>query len=303
MVTITKYECPTVSETIQTSAVSETATYMPFTGTTILPTKTTTSFVDTISKEASSTAISQSSTSSPVTETTILETGVLLNVSSTSLTLSSETTSSSSFSVIFTPSPTICDCNSNGTVEASSCDPITNACLCKAYVTGQYCDNCISGYFGLTSFGSCQPCECCVSGTTSDICHKVMINILYNFELKLCVRKLVNVCVRKDILVLNAVKVIFMISNNFICKCYFIVLEQRGTKFNGSSHLQYSTQFRRVIREMTFDVTFKPANDTGLILFASKYEDGSGPYFSVQLNRSVEFLMNTGHFKIILRYY
>jgi hypothetical protein len=51
---------------------------------------------------------------------------------------------------------------------------------------------------------------------------------------------------------------------------------------------------------MTFDVTFKPTNDAGLILFASRYKNGSGPFILMQLNKTLQFAMNTGQYKITL---
>lgn len=79
-------------------------------------------------------------------------------------------------------------------------------------------------------------------------------------------------------------------------------LEKQGWNFNGSSYLQYRTQFRRTIHRMVIDVTFKPSNHTGLIMFASRYQNGTGPYFFIQLNESLEFAMNSGSDAVLLRF-
>lgn len=107
---------------------------------------------------------------------------------------------------------------------------------------------------------------------------------------------------KKDMAAYGVAKVTNINDDISMLDAFFAALEERGKKFNGSSHLQYRTQFRRVIREMTFDVIFKPAHSVGLILFASKNETGTGPYISMQLNKTVQFVMNTGYFKILLRY-
>lgn len=78
-------------------------------------------------------------------------------------------------------------------------------------------------------------------------------------------------------------------------------LERSGWKFNGSSYLQYRTQFRRTIRKLIIDMTFKPSNRTGLLMFASSYPDGSGTHFMVQLNNTLEFIMTTGSSTVLLR--
>ena len=42
-------------------------------------------------------------------------------------------------------------------------------CTCKSNVTGQYCDQCPSGYFNLTSNNplGCERCKCYVKGTVN----------------------------------------------------------------------------------------------------------------------------------------
>ncbi|XP_019858033.1 PREDICTED: uncharacterized protein LOC109586294 [Amphimedon queenslandica] len=72
-------------------------------------------------------------------------------------------------------------------------------------------------------------------------------------------------------------------------------LEKQGLRFDGSSYLQYRTQFKRTIRKMVIDVTFKPSSYFGLIMFASHWQNGTGSYFYIQLNNTLEFAMDVGN--------
>ncbi|CAH1774180.1 unnamed protein product, partial [Owenia fusiformis] len=56
------------------------------------------------------------------------------------------------------PGP-LCNCDSRGTRPNSQCDPTTKQCVCKPGVTGQRCDQCETGYFGLSVDG-CTKCYC-----------------------------------------------------------------------------------------------------------------------------------------------
>uniref|UniRef100_A0A8C1MWR1 Laminin subunit alpha-5 n=1 Tax=Cyprinus carpio TaxID=7962 RepID=A0A8C1MWR1_CYPCA len=56
-----------------------------------------------------------------------------------------------------------CECSAAGT-EGNSCrrDPRTNTCVCKPEFTGEHCDTCAPGHFGL----NCQRCQCgCLDGS------------------------------------------------------------------------------------------------------------------------------------------
>ena len=81
-----------------------------------------------------------------------------------------------------------------------------------------------------------------------------------------------------------------------------IELPVQGWRFNGSSFIQYRTQFRRPITWMTLTITFNPHNDTGLVLFASRNKNGTGPYILVQLDEGIQFGINTGAYKTLLRF-
>ncbi|XP_028849375.1 laminin subunit alpha-5 isoform X2 [Denticeps clupeoides] len=60
-----------------------------------------------------------------------------------------------------------CECSAAGT-EGNSCrpDPRTRTCLCKAGFTGQHCDTCAAGHFGL----NCQRCQCSGTGCLDGSC-------------------------------------------------------------------------------------------------------------------------------------
>ncbi|KAL1287376.1 LAMA1 [Ovibos moschatus] len=61
-----------------------------------------------------------------------------------------------------------CECHGQGSFSAV-CHPETGLCECKPYVTGQRCDQCLYGYYGLDSGLGCLPCNCS-AGSLSDDC-------------------------------------------------------------------------------------------------------------------------------------
>lgn len=75
-----------------------------------------------------------------------------------------------------------CSCHANGTQLAETevkpvtlCDPVDGKCRCKDNVTGQNCDTCQEGFYGLEQFGECRACECDLNlaNTTDTSCHPV----------------------------------------------------------------------------------------------------------------------------------
>ncbi|XP_057219104.1 laminin subunit alpha-5 isoform X1 [Triplophysa rosa] len=63
-----------------------------------------------------------------------------------------------------------CECNAAGT-EGNSCrpDPRTNTCVCKPEFTGEHCDTCAHGHYGL----NCQRCQCSGPGCLDGSCEAV----------------------------------------------------------------------------------------------------------------------------------
>ncbi|XDV45703.1 hypothetical protein PO909_013751, partial [Leuciscus waleckii] len=63
-----------------------------------------------------------------------------------------------------------CECSAAGT-EGNSCrtDPRTNTCVCKPQFTGEHCDTCAHGHFGL----NCQRCQCSGQGCLDGSCDAV----------------------------------------------------------------------------------------------------------------------------------
>ncbi|KAB5546449.1 hypothetical protein PHYPO_G00072140 [Pangasianodon hypophthalmus] len=63
-----------------------------------------------------------------------------------------------------------CECNAAGT-EGNSCraDPNTRSCVCKPGFTGQHCDTCAPGYYGL----NCYRCQCTGPGSQDGSCDVV----------------------------------------------------------------------------------------------------------------------------------
>ncbi|KAM9785933.1 laminin subunit alpha-5 [Neosynchiropus ocellatus] len=60
-----------------------------------------------------------------------------------------------------------CECSAAGTVD-NSCrpDPRTRTCICKTGFTGDHCDTCAPGFFGL----NCQGCQCSGPGCLDGSC-------------------------------------------------------------------------------------------------------------------------------------
>ncbi|XP_036274949.1 laminin subunit alpha-1 [Pipistrellus kuhlii] len=62
-----------------------------------------------------------------------------------------------------------CECHGKGSVS-DVCHPETGLCSCRARVTGQQCDQCLPGYYGLDTGLGCLPCNCSPSGSLSEAC-------------------------------------------------------------------------------------------------------------------------------------
>ena len=68
-----------------------------------------------------------------------------------------------------------CQCNPNGT--DGDCDPLTGMCTCLPDVTGDLCDQCEPGFWGLSQGPGCSPCDCCNNGSTTNTCDQVRIDV------------------------------------------------------------------------------------------------------------------------------
>ncbi|XP_003474286.2 usherin isoform X2 [Cavia porcellus] len=69
-----------------------------------------------------------------------------------------------------------CSCNTSGTADGDiTCHPNSGQCKCKANVIGLRCDHCNFGFKFLQSSNNegCEPCECNLHGSVSQICHPV----------------------------------------------------------------------------------------------------------------------------------
>ncbi|XP_006891492.1 PREDICTED: laminin subunit alpha-1 [Elephantulus edwardii] len=62
-----------------------------------------------------------------------------------------------------------CECHGKGSLSPI-CHHETGLCDCKAHVTGQRCDQCLSGYYGWGSGLGCLPCNCSPTGSLSNDC-------------------------------------------------------------------------------------------------------------------------------------
>ncbi|NWW62111.1 LAMB4 protein, partial [Ifrita kowaldi] len=64
-----------------------------------------------------------------------------------------------------------CNCDPLGSLPFSICDPATGECLCQKFTTGQHCEKCLVGYWGLgNSLYGCSPCACDIGGSQNNLC-------------------------------------------------------------------------------------------------------------------------------------
>uniref|UniRef100_A0A8C6YA41 Laminin subunit beta 4 n=1 Tax=Naja naja TaxID=35670 RepID=A0A8C6YA41_NAJNA len=64
-----------------------------------------------------------------------------------------------------------CRCDPKGSLPFSLCNPESGKCVCQEFVTGQRCEHCLEGYWGLGShvYG-CSPCDCDIGGAYNHSC-------------------------------------------------------------------------------------------------------------------------------------
>ena len=70
-----------------------------------------------------------------------------------------------------------CSCDAAGTTgDTDMCNGTTGQCACKSHVTGQSCDQCVEGFFGLdiNNPDGCTDCQCHTHGTVDGAiaCHQ-----------------------------------------------------------------------------------------------------------------------------------
>ncbi|KAF5294829.1 hypothetical protein FQA39_LY00313 [Lamprigera yunnana] len=64
-----------------------------------------------------------------------------------------------------------CTCNTLGTINNQGCNVYTGECICKRYVTGRDCNQCLPEYWGLSDKkDGCQPCHCDPGGSYDNSC-------------------------------------------------------------------------------------------------------------------------------------
>ncbi|XP_059489125.1 agrin-like [Neocloeon triangulifer] len=72
--------------------------------------------------------------------------------------------------------PGTCDCNKLGSFS-HKCDEKTGLCDCRPGVTGEKCDRCKPGFWGLLKlsegFSGCIPCQCSALGSVRDDCEQM----------------------------------------------------------------------------------------------------------------------------------
>ncbi|CAL7932952.1 unnamed protein product [Xylocopa violacea] len=57
---------------------------------------------------------------------------------------------------------------------ATACDIVTGQCQCKPHVIGRQCDQCMVGFWDLTTGTGCAPCECDPIGAYNSSCHQTL---------------------------------------------------------------------------------------------------------------------------------
>lgn len=63
----------------------------------------------------------------------------------------------------------VCSCNPLGSLDGT-CDLLTGNCKCKPGVTGNTCDQCQDGFYGLSESG-CLQCQCSGTGSINSSCN------------------------------------------------------------------------------------------------------------------------------------
>ena len=77
-------------------------------------------------------------------------------------------------------------------------------------------------------------------------------------------------------------------------------MTKRGLKFNETSYLVYASVGEGTLHNIELEVSFKPKESTGIVMYASQYKNGSGSYVLVQLkDQRFEFSFATGLSNII----
>jgi len=66
-----------------------------------------------------------------------------------------------------------CTCHVNGTQGLCENRQGDGICTCKPGTTGEDCDECLPGHWGL-HLGACRPCECCTNGSVNGSCDQVI---------------------------------------------------------------------------------------------------------------------------------
>lgn len=65
----------------------------------------------------------------------------------------------------------VCSCNLMGTYENQGCNVYSGECVCKRYVTGRDCDQCLPEHWGLSEArDGCKACECDPGGSYDNNC-------------------------------------------------------------------------------------------------------------------------------------
>ncbi|XP_070556677.1 laminin subunit alpha-2-like [Ptychodera flava] len=70
---------------------------------------------------------------------------------------------------IFEKNCQLCQCYRTGS-ESEICDHLTGQCQCKPFVTGQFCNICVPGYWDILSGKGCGPCFCDPDGSVGPEC-------------------------------------------------------------------------------------------------------------------------------------
>lgn len=77
-------------------------------------------------------------------------------------------------------------------------------------------------------------------------------------------------------------------------------LSRRGLKFDGTSYIVYDSTGDGTLYSIELDITFKPEQSSGLVMYATQYKNGSGSYVLAQLkDQMFEFSFATSLSNII----
>ena len=69
--------------------------------------------------------------------------------------------------------------NKRNNLQMQGCNVFSGECVCKRYVTGRDCDQCLPEHWGLSDTrDGCKPCDCDPGGSYDNMCDVITGQVL-----------------------------------------------------------------------------------------------------------------------------